>query len=415
MIFEYLKKLPFYDKTWFQFVLFVIRRFEADRCREQAGSLTYTTLFAVVPMLTVFLVIISSIKALEPARQQLQQLIYSNFLPKTTIAFDKAFSAFTEKSSNLTVIGILFLFVTTVLMLTSIETVFNRIWRVQETRNGIVGFMRYWTIISLGPILLGSAFVISSTLASLNVLSNNFAGYQVDGSFLLWIISFSLTVLGFFILYWTIPNRSVPIRAAAISGLFSAVIFELLKNLFGFIMTNFTSYTIVYGAFAAIPIFLLWIFLSWNIVLLGVEISYALTAFHTGKIQTRHPVLMMLDVLELFYKKQKTGETVSDAEALDILGRGEIGRWPSYVRQLEKQNLVQRTDNNEYVLARNLDTVDFWTFYKALPYTLPRREDVGNIHPDDVWMQRIGPALIDADDYLAAKLSVPLSTILEEK
>ncbi|WOE42042.1 YihY family inner membrane protein [Acinetobacter chinensis] len=415
MIFEYLKKLPFYDKTWFQFVLFVIRRFEADRCREQAGSLTYTTLFAVVPMLTVFLVIISSIKALEPARQQLQQLIYSNFLPKTTIAFDKAFSAFTEKSSNLTVIGILFLFVTTVLMLTSIETVFNRIWRVQETRNGIVGFMRYWTIISLGPILLGSAFVISSTLASLNVLSNNFAGYQVDGSFLLWIISFSLTVLGFFILYWTIPNRSVPIRAAAVSGLFSAVIFELLKNLFGFIMTNFTSYTIVYGAFAAIPIFLLWIFLSWNIVLLGVEISYALTAFHTGKIQTRHPVLMMLDVLELFYKKQKTGETVSDAEALDILGRGEIGRWPSYVRQLEKQNLVQRTDNNEYVLARNLDTVDFWTFYKALPYTLPRREDVGNIHPDDVWMQRIGPALIDADDYLAAKLSVPLSTILEEK
>ena len=193
------------------------------------------------------------------------------------------------------------------------------------------------------------------------------------------------------------------------------MIFELLKNLFGFIMTNFTSYTIVYGAFAAIPIFLLWIFLSWNIVLLGVEISYALTAFHTGKIQTRHPVLMMLDVLELFYKKQKTGETVSDAEALDILGRGEIGRWPSYVRQLEKQNLVQRTDNNEYVLARNLDTVDFWTFYKALPYTLPRREDVGNIHPDDVWMQRIGPALIDADDYLAAKLSVPLSTILEEK
>ena len=89
MLEKYLTKLPFYDKTWFQFVLFVIRRFEADRCREQAGSLTYTTLFAVVPMLTVFLVIISSIKALEPARQQLQQLIYSNFLPKTTIAFDK--------------------------------------------------------------------------------------------------------------------------------------------------------------------------------------------------------------------------------------------------------------------------------------------------------------------------------------
>ena len=412
---ELLKKLPFYNKTWFQFIVFVLKRYETDRCREQAGSLTYTTLFAVVPMLTVFLVIISSIKALEPARQQLQQLIYSNFLPKTTIAFDKAFNAFTDKSSNLTVIGVLFLFVTTVMMLTSIETVFNRIWRIEETRNGIIGFMRYWTIISLGPILLGSAFVISSTLASMNVLSNLTGGYQMDGAFLFWLISFSLTVLGFFILYWTIPNRTVPIRAAAIAGLFSAIVFELLKNLFGFIMTNFTSYTIVYGAFAAIPIFLLWIFMSWNIVLLGVEISFALTAFHTGKTQTRHPVLMLLDILELFYKKQQIGESVTDEEALNILGRGEIGQWPSYVLMLEKQNLVKRTDNNEYILSRNLDTIDFWTFYKSLSYSLPRRDDIRNVHPDDIWMQRIGPDLIESDDFLAAKLSIPLSTIFQEK
>ncbi|OTG75673.1 hypothetical protein B9T26_04025 [Acinetobacter sp. ANC 4169] len=415
MLEKYLKKLPFYDETWFQFVLFVIRRFEADRCRDQAASLTYTTLFAVVPMLTVFLVIISSIKALEPARQQLQQLIYSNFLPKTTIAFDKAFNAFTDKSSNLTVIGILFLFITTVMMLTSIETVFNHIWRVRETRGGIIGFMRYWTIISLGPILLGSAFVISSTVASLNVLSNNFAGYEVNGEFILWCISFALTILGFFILNWTIPNRSVPIKAALIAGTFSAVVFELLKNLFGIIMSNFTSYEIVYGAFAAIPIFLLWIFLSWNIVLLGVEISYALTAFNSGKEQKRHPVIMLLDLLELFYKKQQSGESVSDEEALEVLGRDEIGRWPTYVLMLEKQNLVKRTDDNEYILARNLAQVDFWSFYKQLPYPLPLRKDVGNIRTDDEWMQRLGPALVESDDYLAAKLSIPLSTIFEKR
>ena len=88
---------------------------------------------------------------------------------------------------------------------------------------------------------------------------------------------------GVFILNWTIPNRSVPIKAALIAGVFSAVVFEFLKNLFGFIMSNFTSYEIIYGAFAAVPIFLLWIFLSWNIVLLGVEISYALTAFEASR------------------------------------------------------------------------------------------------------------------------------------
>lgn len=415
MLEQYLRKLPFYEKTWFQFVLFVVRRFEADRCREQAGSLTYTTLFAVVPMLTVFLVIISSIKALEPARQQLQQLIYSNFLPKTTIAFDKALNAFTDKSSNLTIIGILFLFVTTVMMLTSIEKVFNRIWRVRETRGGIIGFMRYWTIISLGPILLGSAFVISSTMASLNVLSNNFAGYELNGAFVLWLISFSLTVLGFFILNWTIPNRSVPIKSALIAGLFSAVVFELLKNLFGFIMSNFTSYEVIYGAFAAIPIFLLWIFLSWNIVLIGVEISYALTAFTAHKEQKRHPVIMLLDLMELFYKKQQHGLSVSDDEALDVLGRDEIGRWPSYVLMLEQQNLVKRTDDNQYVLVRNLSQVYFWSFYSQLPYPLPKRRDLSNVHHDDLWIKKIGPALVESDDYLAAKLAIPLSTIFDDK
>lgn len=412
---RYLKKLPFLEKTWFQFIVFVLRRFEADRCREQAGGLTYTTLFAVVPMLTVFLVIISSIKALEPARQQLQQLIYSNFLPKSTIAFDKALNAFTEKSSNLTVIGVLFLFVTTVLMLTSIENVFNRIWRVKETRTGLVGFMRYWTIISLGPIVLGSAFVLSSTVASMSILSNNFAGYQLDGAFLLWLISFLLTVVGFFILYWTIPNRIVPVFSAFIAACFSATVFEVLKRFFGWVMSNFTSYEIVYGAFAAVPIFLLWIYLSWNIILLGVEISYALTAFHSGKEQKRHPILMLLDILELFYKKQQIGQSVSEKELLNIIGRGELGRLPAYILQLEQQNLIMRTDKDEYVLVRNLAQVDFWSFFTALPYPLPLRPDVENIHQDDEWMERLGPSLIESNDYLAAKLSIPLSTIFEQK
>ncbi|MFN3906700.1 YihY family inner membrane protein [Acinetobacter junii] len=412
---RYLKNRAFLEKTWFQFIVFVLRRFEADRCREQAGSLTYTTLFAVVPMLTVFLVIISSIKALEPARQQLQQLIYSNFLPKSTIAFDKALNAFTEKSSNLTVIGVLFLFVTTVLMLTSIETVFNRIWRVKETRTGLVGFMRYWTIISLGPIVLGSAFVLSSTVASMNVLSNNFAGYQLDGALILWLISFILTIVGFFILYWTIPNRTVPIFSAVIAAFFSATVFEILKRLFGWIMSNFTSYEIVYGAFAAVPIFLLWIYLSWNIILLGVEVSYALTAFHSGKEKKRHPILMLLDILELFHRKQQIGESVSEQELLNIIGRGELGRLPSYILQLEKQNLIKRTDTDEYVLVRNLAQVDFWSFFTALPYPLPLRHDVANIHEDDEWIERLGPSLVESNDYLAAKLSIPLSTIFEQK
>ncbi|WP_343598267.1 YihY family inner membrane protein [Acinetobacter sp.] len=411
-----LKKLPFYNKTWFQFILFLVSRFENDHCRDKAASLTYTTLFAVVPMLTVFLVIISSIKALEPARQQVQYLIYSNFLPRSSIAFDKALNAFTDKSSNLTVIGILFLFVTSVMMLTSIENVFNHIWRVKRQRSGIVGFMRYWTILSLGPILLGSAFAISSTVASMNILSSKFVGYELDGALFLDLLSFVLVILGFFILYWTVPNRSIPVKSAIIAGIFSGTLFELLKNFFGYIMANFTSYELIYGAFAAIPIFLIWIYLSWNIILLGVELSFALTSFNSGKSQKRHPLVMLLDVLELFYNKQKTGGIVKEKEVLKILGRGEIGRWPTYVELLEKQCLIKQTEHDdEYVLIRNLDQIDFWQFYNSLPFTLPLRRDIENIHDDDLWMEYLAPHIIDADEYLKSHLSIPLSAIFEDK
>ena len=69
----------------------------------------------------------------------------------------------------------------------------------------------------------------------------------------------------------------------------------------------------------------------------------------------------------------------------------------------------------KFVLVRNLSQVDFWSFYSKLPYPLPKRKDLGNVHSDDVWMQKIGPALVESDDYLAAKLAIPLSTIFDDK
>ena len=408
-----LEKLPFYQKQWFQFLIFVVKRFEDDKCRQQAGSLTYTTLFAVVPMLTVFLVIISSIKALAPAREQVQHFIYSNLLPRSGVAVEQYLNRFTESSSNLTVVGILILFVTAILMLSSIEDAFNHIWRVNKARGGIVGFMRYWTIISLGPILLGSAFALSSTVASMNFLNNNLAGYEINGSFWLWLISFALTWLGFSLLYWTIPNRSVPLRSAFIAGMFSALLFEGLRQVFGLVMSNFTSYELVYGAFAAVPVFLLWIWLSWNVILLGVEISYAITAFSTRTDINRHPVLILLDILELFYKRQKLGLSVSDEDAMAILGRGEFEDESSYLQVLEDNNLIKRTDDGDYMLCRDLNFIDFWSFYRTLNYPLPRRDDLVLIHADDRWLAVIGPLLVQSDDYLAAKLSIPMARIFE--
>lgn len=407
-----MQKLPFRDSYWFKLFIFVIKRFEQDQCRDKAGSLTYTTMLALVPILTVFLVILSSIPALSSARAQIQQTIYSNLLPSSSSQVTQYLNDFAEKSTNLTAVGVIFLFVTAVMTLSTIEQSFNQVWKVRRPRGGVVGFMRYWTIISLGPILLGAAFALSSALTSLELLNRNVAGYSVDWAIWIQLTSFVLTCAGFTFLYWLIPNCKVPVKEAAIAGVVIGILFELLKSSFGFVMSNFTSYDQVYGAFAALPVFLLWIYLSWNLILLGVELSYALTVFHSVDHLPRHPVLALLDILQLFYNRQKTGDTVLDIEAMQILGRGEVEKWTEYAEILHSNELIQKTESGDYVLSRNLDEVDFWTFYKTLPYPLPRRNDLDRVYSDDDWAKVIGPYLIESDDYLSAKLSVPLSKIL---
>lgn len=411
-----IKKLSLYRQQWFQFIIFVIKRFIQDRCSEQASSLTYTTLFAVVPMLTVFLVILSSIKALEPARQQLQTLIYSYFLPKTTIAFDQALSNFANKSSNLTIIGVLFLFVTTIMMIMSIETAFNRIWRANQVRNDVLGFMRYWTIISLGPLILGSAFALSSTIASFNFLNHNF-GYEINENFLLGGLSSVLIFLGFFFLYWAVPNRHVPWKSAAYAAIFVTIIFELLKNFFGWAMSNFTSYEVVYGAFAAIPIFLLWIYLSWNIILLGVEISYAVTVFHVDYRTKRHPLFIMLSILNQCYQKQKNGESVKEQELLTLFTGKEISRAIIYLSFLEEQKLIRSFNGNEYILSRNLEKLNLYELLNVLPYHFPHIQEIRTLSFElyqEPWQEELQFKLLESHGYLQQHLAIPLAEFFDK-
>ena len=410
---KWIEKLPFYHAHWFQFAWFLISRFEQDKCRQSAGSLTYTTLFAVVPMLTVFIVTLNSFKAFAPVRMQVQNFIYSNLLPRSGIAVDRYLNDFTEKSSNLTVIGIIFIFITAILMLSSIEDAFNHIWRVKRSRWGMMGFMRYWMIISLGPILLGSAFAVSSTLASMSLLNETIGGYSLDISVWVWIITFLLTIAGFTLLNWTIPNCKVPFHSALTAGALCGVLFELSRTLFGWIMGNFTSYELIYGAFAAFPIFLLWIYTSWNVILLSVEFSYCMTVYKEADLPARHPVMALLDILSLFYKKQKTGESVSDTEIMGILGRNEVENWADYADLLLKHQLIKRTDNGDYVLSRNLNDINFWSFYKLLSYPLPRPDDWQNKEAFGPWLQFISPPLMATDSLMSEKLSIPLSQVFE--
>ena len=408
-----LKKIPFLQQRWFQFLKFLTRHFFEDDCQQKAASLTYTTMLSIVPILTVLLMILSSVPALAAARAQIYEVIYSNLLPQSSMQVSKYINSFAEKSTNLTAIGIIILFITTIMTLTTIERAFNQIWRVENRSGGIKSMMRYWTIVTMGPLVLGTAFIASSTVQSLSFLNRQIAGYGIDWSFWVQMVSIGITVAGFMGMYWFIPKARVPFKNAAIAGVIVAIVFEMLKHIFGTVMTNFTSYEAIYGAFAAIPIFLLWIYLSWNLILLGVEISYTLTIFETEEVYPRHPLLSLLDMLNLVYTHHLDGDAVSEQELRNVLGRKELPKWYTYINYLQDSNLITTTEHDEYVLKKDLSRMTLWDFYRTLPYPLPIKDELDEMKDQDQqpWLGLLVNRFENTEVCAKEQLNLPLAAI----
>ena len=410
---KFSQKLPFLQQRWFQFLRFLVRHFFEDNCQQKAASLTYTTMLSIVPVLTVLLMILSSVPALASVRAQIYEVIYSNLLPQSSLQVSEYINDFAEKSSNLTIIGAIILFLTTIMTLTTIERAFNQIWRVENRSGGLKSMMRYWTIVTLGPLVLGTAFIASSTVQSLSFLNRQIAGYGIDWGFWVQAVSIGITVAGFIGMYWFIPKARVPLKNAAIAGVFVAIVFELMKHLFGTVMANFTSYEAIYGAFAALPIFLLWIFLSWNLILLGVEISYTLTIFETEEVYPRHPLLSLLDMLNLVYTHHLKGEAVSEQALRNVLGRKELPKWYTYINYLQDSNLITMTEDDDYVLKKDLSKMTLWDFYRTLPYPLPIKDELDEMKLEDQkpWLSLLVDRFEHTEAYAKQQLHLPLSAI----
>lgn len=391
----------------------VIRRFLADNCRQAAMVLTYTTLFAVVPVMTVVFSILSAIPSLQHVSGDIQNFVFQNFIPSTGAAVQERLQDFSQQARGLTTIGIAMLFVTALMLLVTIEKAFNQIWKVHHERKGVVSFLRYWAVLSLGPLLLGAGFTISSYLASIHLFSTAASAFSgaVPG---LQLIPFVSTTLAFTLLYVAVPNCKVPLKAGFLGGLLAALLFELAKKGFGLFVSQFSSYTLVYGAFAAFPVFLIWIYLSWMIILLGVEITRALAVYRHTSMAQRHPVLAMLDILQLFWRKQQGGGAVSDVEAMSILGKKEVENWFQFADILQRERIICRTDAGGYVLARNLEQIQFSDFYRNLPWPLPSAADLENLHDDDHWVAALKPALLRVNATIDTELFISLASILRE-
>ena len=380
------------------FCRYLLRRFGEDNCPKNAAALTYTTLFAVVPVMTVTYAMLAAIPAFNQVSGQIEGFIFDNFVPSTGAALREYLGEFSQQARQLTGIGVGVLMVTAFLMLVNIEKAFNAIWRIRQPRRGVSSFLLYWAVLSLGPLLLGAGFVVSTYLASLSFLSGDAVLASAWRELLGW-LPLLLSIVAFTLIYVAVPNTRVQLKHALAGGALVALLFEGAKACFALYVTLFPSFQLIYGAFASFPLFLLWIYVSWLIILFGAELVCNLGSSAAWQRSTYPWLVSLLGLLRIFMQAQNSGQVV-DLPRVNATGAAmPEDVWLGLTEWMERQRLITRAQQGGYVLSRDLAQMEMSELFAELPHTIPRVAALPtSLRGDHSWYPPVREALERLED-----------------
>lgn len=261
------------SRVWL-FAVFLLRRFNELNVPQVSASLTFTTLLALVPLITVALVVVSAFPVFADVSEQFNRLITQTLMPSGAEAVSRYIFEFRNQASRLTAIGIVMMGVTSLMLIQTIEGIFNRIWRVGRPRALFMRFLVYWALLSLGPLVLGMGMSVWGVVWAKTAF---YVNYPLAAQSIQFAASLTAATAVLCLLYKLVPARFVPLRHALVGAAVAAVGLELLRRGFAVYVGSFNSYQLVYGTFAAIPIFLIWLNLMWMLILSGAVFTASLS------------------------------------------------------------------------------------------------------------------------------------------
>ena len=347
------------------FAWFVVRRFDDERVPQVAASMTFTTLLALVPVLTVMVVIASAFPVFDQWSGEFVSFINRTIVPQGADMVFDYINAFRDKATKLTAIGSVMLVVTSLMLIRTIDNAFNRIWRVNSQRPWMMQFLVYWALLTFGPLSLGVgiSFMVGSVQESALASSQWMGVLRTAGTL------FFVTLL-LWGLYRFVPNRFVPARQAFVGALITAFCLETARFLFAWYMGNFDGYRSIYGAFAAVPFFLLWLNLLWTLVLGGAVLTSSLSywqgeAFRRG-FDSRGRFDDVLKILLLLDAAQKEGKALPVQEFRRHINMGydELGE---LLEKLARHGYIYN-GRQGWVLKTGADSIELSELFKLFVY-----------------------------------------------
>lgn len=340
-----------------EFCLALARRFREDRGVQTAGSLTFTTLLALVPLVTVAVALSTAFPVFDQAMEALRGYVSGQLLPEGGAKVTQQFAAFAAKAGRLTAVGLAFLAVTALMLILTVDEVLNRIFRVLRRRALAQRLLMYWAVLSLGPLLIGASLSMTSFLvgSSLGLLE---LGWLTRG--VLGLMPFFFTCAALTLLYLVVPYRRIEVRHALLGALLAGVLFEFAKRGFAIYVAQFPTYSLIYGAFATVPIFLLWLYLSWLVVLFGATLTAMLPGYH-GALghMAETPGRDLMNAVAVLRILARARRSEGALPLTQIARRAKLPpeRCEHVLERCAAQGWAARTDRDSWLLARDASSV----------------------------------------------------------
>lgn len=341
-------------------LLFAVHRAEEKKLAQVASSLTFTTVLAIVPLLAVVLALFTAFPLFGEFKLALEDFLGNNLMPAAVSDNVMSYlNQFAAQASRLTAIGSVFLIVTSILLMMTIDRALNDIWNVSRQRPLGSRMLVYWAILSLGPILAGASLWATSYLAHAILAPTDRSSDLL--SFTLSFIPLLATALGFAALFMLVPNRKVERKDALAGGVGVAIVLAIMKAGFSFYLARFPSYMVIYGAFATLPIFLLWIYLSWLAILFGATVAATLPLMRLGRwAENRKAGVAFIDainVIRLLHGAQGSrppGRSMRFLSTHLYLDQGELLSVLNTLKDLAYVVQSQEEGREQWVLACNV-------------------------------------------------------------
>jgi len=355
---------------------FVLRRLVDDRCLQVSGSLTFTTLLAIVPLFTITLTLFSAFPMFNVYSNRFKAFLISNLVPDASGRLIGTYMRqFSDNAERLTAIGMISLAVTALLLLFTIEKTLNQIWRVRRSRNLLARTLIYWAGLTLGPLLIALSISLTSWLVTSASAHTLLSALTL---FLLKLAPWVLMLASLTLLYLAVPNCYVPRSHALFAAAFTVVALECMKKLFAIYIKQFASFKLVYGAFSSFPIFLLWIYSGWIIILGGAVLSACLSYWNddgwrkAGHQGTRFE--MAIQLLDLLSQAHRQGRVLHIDELRRKAGLG-IDLTYQLLEAMAEKGWVTTTREGRWLLACSLDQIKLIEVFEQAVVPLVSEKD----------------------------------------